>query len=101
MCDWIGVTHKFHFTTNPADILTMHLPTGDDIDGITSNAVCIFDLEICCDYKMTGTLRIWQRTGAIIYNHEGNPVQYYEMNKGDYLHLRYYDRRYIICGKNW
>ena len=101
MCDWIGVTHKFHFTTNPADILTMHLPTGDDIDGITSNAVCIFDLEICCDYKMTGTLRIWPRTGAIIYNHEGNPVQYYEMNKGDYLHLRYYDRRYIICGKNW
>lgn len=76
--------------------MTVDLPTKSMVDSQTGNKVVMFDLEIVCDRGMANRLAIQSQTGAQIYNNDGDPVSYINMEKGDALRLRYYNGGYHI-----
>lgn len=95
----IGITHKYLFTsTGTSTFLGINLPTKSQIDSITGNVPVQFDLEIVCDRTMPNKIRIYSKSGAYVYDNNGNVITSNEsskngidMAKGDVLRLRYYN----------
>lgn len=89
----IGITHNYLFTsTGTTTYLGINLPTKSKIDGITGNVPVQFDLEIVCDRTMPNKIRIYSKSGAFIYDNNGNAINGgIDMAKGDVLRLRYYN----------
>lgn len=95
----IGITHKYLFTsTGTSTFLGINLPTKSQIDSITGNVPVQFDLEIVCDRTMPNKIRICSKSGAYVYDNNGNVITSNEsskngidMAKGDVLRLRYYN----------
>lgn len=95
----IGITHKYLFTsTGTSTFLGINLPTKSQIDSITGNVPVQFDLEIVCDRTMPNKIRIHSKSGAYVYDNNGNVITSNEsskngidMAKGDVLRLRYYN----------
>ncbi|MFS6555925.1 hypothetical protein VPJ68_10740, partial [Parabacteroides distasonis] len=90
---YIGITHNYLFTsTGTTTHLGINLPTKSKIDGITGNVPVQFDLEIVCDRTMPNKIRIYSKSGAFIYDNNGNAINGgIDMAKGDVLRLRYYN----------
>lgn len=88
---YIGVTHKFLFTGTGTSYIGINLPTKSQIDDITDNAVVQFDIEIVCDRTMPNKIAIYSKSGAYIYDNNGNRQGNIDMAKGDVLRLRYYN----------
>lgn len=88
---YIGVTHKFLFTGTGTSYIGIDLPTKADIDGLTSNAVVQFDIEIVCDRTMPNRICIYSKSGAYIYDNNGKTCANFDMARGDVLRLRYYN----------
>lgn len=89
----IGITHNYLFTsTGTTTYLGINLPTKSKIDGITGNVPVQFDLEIVCDRTMPNKIKIYSKSGAFIYDNNGNAISGgIDMAKGDVLRLRYYN----------
>lgn len=89
----IGITHNYLFTsTGTTKYLGINLPTKSKIDGITGNVPVQFDLEIVCDRTMPNKIKIYSKSGAFIYDNNGNAISGgIDMAKGDVLRLRYYN----------
>lgn len=89
----IGITHNYLFTsTGTTTYLGINLPTKSKIDGITGNVPVQFDLEIVCDRTMPNKIKIYSKSGAFIYDNNGNAISGgIVMAKGDVLRLRYYN----------
>lgn len=95
----IGITHKYLFTsTGTSTFLGINLPTKSQIDSITGNVPVQFDLEIVCDRTMPNKIRIYSKSGAYVYDNNGNVITSnksskngIDMAKGDVLRLRYYN----------
>lgn len=89
----IGITHNYLFTsTGTTTYLGINLPTKSKIDGITGNVPVQFDLEIVCDRTMPNKIKIYSKSGAFIYDNNGNAINGgIDMAKGDVLRLRYYN----------
>lgn len=88
---YIGVTHKFLFTGTGTSYIGINLPTKSQIDDITDNAVVQFDIEIVCDRTMPNKIAIYSKSGAYIYDNNGDRQGNIDMAKGDVLRLRYYN----------
>ena len=88
---YIGVTHKFLFTGTGTSYIGIDLPTKAEIDDVTDNAVVQFDIEIVCDRTMPNKISVYSKSGAYIYDNNGNRQGNIDMAKGDVLRLRYYN----------
>lgn len=89
----VGVTHKYLFTsTGTSTYLGVDLPTKAQVDAITGNVPVQFDLEIVCNRTMPNKIRVNSKSGAYIYDNNGNTISNgIDMAKGDVLCLRYYN----------
>lgn len=89
----IGITHKYLFTsTGTSTFLGIALPTKAQIDAITGNVPVQFDIEIVCNRTMPNKIRVNSKSGAYIYDNNGNTISNgIDMAKGDVLCLRYYN----------
>ena len=89
----IGITHKYLFTsTGTTTYLGVNLPTKSKIDTITGSVPVQFDIEIVCDRTMPNKIKVYSKSGAYIYDNNGNIIKDgIDMAKGDVLRLRYYN----------
>ena len=89
----VGITHKYLFTsTGTSTYLGVDLPTKAKVDAITGNVPVQFDVEIVCDRTMPNKIRVNSKSGAYIYDNNGNTISNgIDMAKGDVLCLRYYN----------
>ena len=96
---WIGITHKYYFTTNTVSRLTVRMPTKAMIDRLTSNAAVQFDVEIVCDPFMSNTVVLTSQSGGQMYNQNGGTISTLDMAKGDSIRLRYYAGRWTVIAR--
>ena len=96
---WIGITHKYYFTTNTVSRLTVRMPTKAMIDRLTSNAAVQFDVEIVCDPFMSNTVVLTSRTSGQMYNQNGGTIATIDMAKGESIRLRYYAGRWTVIAQ--
>lgn len=98
---WIGITHKYYFTTNTVSRLPVRMPTKTTVDRMTDNAAIQFDLEIVCDPFMSNTVVLTSQSGGQMYNQNGGTVSTIDMAKGDSIRLRYYAGRWTVIARSY
>lgn len=96
---YLGIAHKYHFTSCPSSRLTVRIPTKTMVDKLTSNAAVIFDIEIVCDPFMPNTVVLTSQTGGQMYNQNGGTISTIDMAKGDSIRLRYYAGRWTVISR--
>ena len=120
---WFMITHKFHFT-QCATYLNVFLPTKSEVDSVTKNANCIFDLDISCEYSMPNGIRLfteegnkiligphinvyksevwtedgWQDSISLNYR-DKRTTNIYDMSGAMSVRIRYYYGYYLITDK--